>query len=133
MAALNISWKKKEGRTTCLLLSNPDNVMTGCHYNTIRGVEKFELSESAYADDAAFLFSSHAVTEQETPTSNNTALIGAWKFTQVLLPLPSQKERLPNPRYFSSPSHLALIWIHPHMTTQTYLQCLFIKENTSLL
>eukprot|EP00957_Ditylum_brightwellii_P054005 4090483-Ditylum_brightwellii.AAC.1 len=41
--------------------------MTGCYYNTIRGVEEFELSESAYADDAAFLFSLRAAAEQETP------------------------------------------------------------------
>eukprot|EP00957_Ditylum_brightwellii_P191338 14568807-Ditylum_brightwellii.AAC.1 len=67
MAALTISWKKKEGRTTCLLCSKSDNIMTGCCYNTIRGVEEFELSESAYADNAAFLFSSRAAAEQETP------------------------------------------------------------------
>eukprot|EP00957_Ditylum_brightwellii_P180384 13741063-Ditylum_brightwellii.AAC.1 len=41
--------------------------MTGRHYNTIRGVEEFELSESAYADNAVFLFSSRAAAEQETP------------------------------------------------------------------
>eukprot|EP00957_Ditylum_brightwellii_P160107 12187631-Ditylum_brightwellii.AAC.1 len=63
MATLNISQKKKESRTMCLLCSKPDNIMTDCCYNTIRGVEEFELSESAYADGVAFLFSSYAVTE----------------------------------------------------------------------
>jgi hypothetical protein len=66
MAALTISWKKKEGRSMCLFRTKQDSTLTGRRYNTVRGVEEFEMSESAYADDAAFLFPSREIAARDT-------------------------------------------------------------------
>eukprot|EP00957_Ditylum_brightwellii_P129774 9899182-Ditylum_brightwellii.AAC.1 len=66
MAALKISWKKKEGRSICLFSTKHKSTLTGHQYNLVRGVEEFEMSQSAYDDDAAFLFSSQEEAKHNT-------------------------------------------------------------------
>eukprot|EP00957_Ditylum_brightwellii_P001997 153973-Ditylum_brightwellii.AAC.1 len=67
MAALTISWKKKEGQSICLFCTKYNSTLTGRCYTLVRGVEEFEMSKSAYADNAAFLFSSQEEAAQDTP------------------------------------------------------------------
>eukprot|EP00957_Ditylum_brightwellii_P188236 14329605-Ditylum_brightwellii.AAC.1 len=51
----------------CLLRAKRGSIITGWHYNTIHDADAFEMSESAYDNDAAFVFSSRAVLARETP------------------------------------------------------------------
>eukprot|EP00957_Ditylum_brightwellii_P153125 11655426-Ditylum_brightwellii.AAC.2 len=56
MAALTISWKKKEGHSICLFQAKQYSTLIDHCYNLVRGVEEFEMSKSAYAADVAFYF-----------------------------------------------------------------------------
>ena len=58
MVALTNTWKQKEETSTCLFRSKQDSIITGQRHNIVRGVEEFAMTESAYADNAAFLFPS---------------------------------------------------------------------------
>eukprot|EP00957_Ditylum_brightwellii_P200579 15290651-Ditylum_brightwellii.AAC.1 len=44
-----------------------NSTLTDCCFNTIRDGEEFKMSESAYFDDAVFLFNSRDEAETETP------------------------------------------------------------------
>ena len=47
--------------------SKQDSIITGRRHNIVRGVEEFAMTESAYADDAAFIFPSREIAERDTP------------------------------------------------------------------
>ena len=59
--------KKKEDTSPCLFRSKQDSIITGRRHNIVRGVEEFAMTESEYADDAAFLFPSIEISERDTP------------------------------------------------------------------
>ena len=67
MVDLTNIWKQKEDTSPCLFRSKQDSVITGRRHNIVRGVEEFSMTESAYADDAAFLFPSSEISERNTP------------------------------------------------------------------
>ena len=67
MVALTNTWKQKEDTSPCLSRSKQDSIITGRRHNIIHAVEEFAMTESAYADDAAFLFQSIENDERETP------------------------------------------------------------------
>ena len=67
MVALTNTWKQKKYTSPCLFRSKQDSIITGQRHNILRGVEKFAMTESAYADDAAFLFPSIQIDERDTP------------------------------------------------------------------
>ena len=67
MVALTNTWKQKEDTSPCLFRSKQDSIITGRRHNIVRGVEEFAMTESAYADDAAFLFPSTEIVERDTP------------------------------------------------------------------
>ena len=67
MVALTNTWKQKEDTSPCLFRSTQDSIITGQRHNIVRGVEEFAITESAYADDAAFLFPSREIAERDTP------------------------------------------------------------------
>ena len=52
---------------TLPLRSKQDSIITGRGHNIVRGVEEFAITESAYADDADFLFPSREIAECYTP------------------------------------------------------------------
>ena len=56
MVALTNTWKQKEDTSPCLFRSKQDSIVTGRRHNIVCGVEEFAMTESAYADDADFLF-----------------------------------------------------------------------------
>eukprot|EP00957_Ditylum_brightwellii_P038769 2930140-Ditylum_brightwellii.AAC.1 len=41
MVAMLISWKEKEDQSICLFRTIDDNILTGCCFNTVQGIEKF--------------------------------------------------------------------------------------------
>ena len=67
MVALTNTWKQKEDTSLCLFRSKQDSIITGRRHNIVRSVEEFAMTESAYADDAAFLFPSREIAERDTP------------------------------------------------------------------
>ena len=68
MAAVMISWRKVSNYNLCVFRSNPDFILHGRSW-TARGVE-FQVSDSAYADDTAFLFCSRRDLVQQAPKIN---------------------------------------------------------------
>ena len=67
MVALTNTWKQKEDILPCLFRSKQDSIITGRLCNIVRGVEEFAMTESAYADDAVFIFLSRETAERDTP------------------------------------------------------------------
>ena len=67
MVALTNMWKQKEDISPCLFISKQDSIITERRHNIVRGVEEFAMTESAYANDAAFLFPSREIAERNTP------------------------------------------------------------------
>ena len=67
MVALTNTRKQKEDTSPCLFRSKQDSITTGRRHNIVRGVEEFAMTESAYADGAAFLFPSREISERDTP------------------------------------------------------------------
>ena len=67
MVALTNTWKQKEDTSPCLFRSKQDSIITGRRHNIVRGVEEFSMTESEYADNAAFLFPSREISESDTP------------------------------------------------------------------
>ena len=67
MVALTNTWKQKEDTSPCLFRSKQDSIITGQRHNIVHGVEEFSMTESAYADDAAFIFPSREIAERDTP------------------------------------------------------------------
>eukprot|EP00957_Ditylum_brightwellii_P055365 4195796-Ditylum_brightwellii.AAC.2 len=67
MTAMLITWKRKKDQSICLFRTKKDGILIGHHFNTARGMEEFEMNESVYPDDAAFLFNSQEEAEMKTP------------------------------------------------------------------
>ena len=67
MVALTRRWKQKEDTSPCLFRSKQDPIITGQRHNIVHGVEEFAMTESAYANNAAFLFPSREIAERNTP------------------------------------------------------------------
>ena len=67
MVALTNTWKQKEDISLCLFRSKQDSIITGRRHNIVRGVEESAMTESAYANDAAFLFSCTEISERDNP------------------------------------------------------------------
>ena len=67
MVALTNTRKQKEDTSPCLFRSKQDSIITGRRHNIVHCVEEFAMTESAYADDASFLFSSREIAERDTP------------------------------------------------------------------
>ena len=67
MVALTNTWKHKEDTSPCLFRSKQSSIITGRCHNIVRGVEEFAMTESPYADNAAFLFPSREIAERNTP------------------------------------------------------------------
>ena len=67
MVALTDTRKQKEDISPCLFRSKQDSIITELRTNIVRGVEEFAMTESAYADDAAFVFPSREISERDTP------------------------------------------------------------------
>ena len=61
--------EKKEDISPCLFISKQYSIIAGRRHNIVRGVEEFEMTESSYADDDAFLFPSMEIAERGTPCS----------------------------------------------------------------
>ena len=67
MVALTNTWKQKEDLSPFLFRSKQYSIITGRRHNIVRGVEEFAMTESAYANDAAFLLPSREIAERDTP------------------------------------------------------------------
>ena len=61
MVALTNTWKQKGDTSPCLFRSKQDSIII------VRGVEEFAMTESAYANDANFLFPSREISEHDDP------------------------------------------------------------------
>ena len=67
MVALTNTWNQKEDLSPFLFRSKQDSIITGRRRNIVRGGEGSAMTESAYADDAAFLFPFKKIAERDTP------------------------------------------------------------------
>eukprot|EP00957_Ditylum_brightwellii_P124493 9487552-Ditylum_brightwellii.AAC.2 len=87
-----------------------DSILTGCCFNTIRSVEEFNMSKSAYADDAVFLFNPRDKAETETPHIMQHCYDWGMKAHHGLLATGTEKEQ-------SSKTELLFVAKLPHSYT----------------